>query len=402
MKRWPALFCVVFGLTATAWSDTRTPAEETVQRDEEEEEEEADSVYWDDGLWFNKPRFRMKVGGDAMLDAAAFLAGEPGDELDNGIEGRRARVYASLNFLERWGAMFQWDFVASDPPDLKDAFLRFEPSRIPITLRGGRFTSTFGLENDGSADDTVFMEQGLTSTFVPPQETGVLVHSQSSRRRWDIGFTSGATSIQCLVCDVAGLVGRYSTAFELGEKRILHLGSDLSRRWTHEGARFRSRPESYIAPFFVDTELMEDAERVDTALFEVAFLDGPFSMQSEFGFARTKLPDGADPTFTAVYIFASYALTGEARRYSESKGTIGRIQAHRELGDGHGAFELAVRMSHIDLNDADIVGGELTDFSVAFNWYPTHPTRVMFNIVRAHRKQVAPAWVFQLRFQLAF
>lgn len=401
MKCWAAFCCAMLGMTATAWSDTRTPAEKTVQRDDEDEE--ADSFHWDDGLWFNKPRFRMKIGGDGQLEAAGFLDGGPEDELENGIQWRRARVYASLRFLERWGFMFQWDFVASDPPELKDAFLEFDLSRIPMTVRGGRFTSTFGLENDGSADDTVFMEQGLTSTFVPPQETGVLVHSQSSRRRWDLGFTSGATGIQCLVCDVAGLVGRYSTALALGEKRILHLGSDISRRWTDEGARFRSRPESHIAPFFVDTELMEDAERVDTALFEVAFLDGPLSVQSEFGFARTKLSDAADPTFTAIYIFASYALTGEARRYDESRGTIGRIQADRELGDdGYGAFELAFRVSHIDLNDADIVGGELTDYSVALNWYPNHRTRVMFNIVRAHRKGVTPAWVFQLRFQLAF
>jgi len=136
----------------------------------------------------------------------------------------------------------------------------------------------------------------------------------------------------------------------------------------------RARPESYLAPFFVDTGLLEDAERVDTAVFEIAFIDGALSLQSEFGLARTRLPD-ADPTFTAVYVFASYALTGERRRYAERTGTIGRIQPKRELGSGSGglgAFEIAFRFSHIDLNDEQVTGGELTDLSFAFNWYPTH------------------------------
>ncbi len=393
---------VVGGTPSMAWSDTPTQSKQDTLR---KEEEETRSVHWDDGLWFTKARFRLKVGGQAQLDAAGFLGGEEEDDLENDVQWRRARLYASGTFFERLSFKFQWDFVSSDPPDLKDAFLQLELPRIPVALRGGRFTSTFGLENDGSSDDTMFLEQGLTSTFVPPQETGALIHSQSSRRRWDIGLTSGATGFQCLICNVVGLVGRYSTAFTLGGETILHAGSDLSRRWTKEGVRLRVRPESHLAPFFVDTGLLEDAERVDTAVFEIAFIDGALSLQSEFGLARTRLPDAADPTFTAVYVFGSYALTGERRLYAERAGTIGRIQPKRELGNGSGglgAFEIAFRFSHVDLNDEEVRGGELTDLSFAFNWYPTHPTRVMFNIVRAQRVGDAPVWIFQGRLQLAF
>ena len=121
--------------------------------------------------------------------------------------------------------------------------------------------------------------------------------------------------------------------------------------------------------------------------------------------AQRKRPPAADPTFAAVYVFGSYALTGESRRYAEGTGTIGRIQPKRELGNGSGglgAFEIAFRFSHIDLNDEQVTGGELTDLSFAFNWYPTHPTRVMFNIVRAQRGGNAPVWIFQGRLQLAF
>ncbi len=90
------------------------------------------------------------------------------------------------------------------------------------------------------------MEQGLTSVLLPPQETGVLVHSESSHRRWDLGFTSGASAGGCLLCDVSGVTGRYTVGFALGtESRILHVGGDYSRRWTDDEVSFAERPESH-------------------------------------------------------------------------------------------------------------------------------------------------------------
>ena len=99
----------------------------------------------------------------------------------------------------------------------------FKLWRQQLRLRSGRFSSTFGLENDGSSNDILFMEQGLTSAFVLPRETGVLLHSESNRRRWDFSFSSSAKELECLICNIAGITGRYSTSFELGgEDRRLH------------------------------------------------------------------------------------------------------------------------------------------------------------------------------------
>ena len=67
-----------------------------------------------------------------------------------------------------------------------------------------------------------------------------------------------------------------------------------------------------------------------------------------------------------------------------------------------GAFEIAFRVSYIDLNDQEVTGGRLTDFTAGLNWYATHPTRVAFNVVRASRETWKPVWIFQMRLQLAF
>ncbi len=107
---------VVGGTPSMAWSDTPTQGKQDTLR---KEEEETRSVHWDDGLWFTKARFQLKVGGQAQLDAAGFLGGEEEDDLENDVHWRRARLYASGTFLERWSFKFQWDFVSSDPPDLR-------------------------------------------------------------------------------------------------------------------------------------------------------------------------------------------------------------------------------------------------------------------------------------------
>ena len=416
MSRW-ITFLLWTLLLSSSLSAQEPPAEkeppenEREQAEADEDEDEASIFHWDNGAFFqaNRWNFRTKVGGQAQNDTAGFATpGTASVELSNGVEWRRARLYAAGSFGRFWTYRFQWDFTGGRGPNLTDAWLSltFHLWQQELRFRSGRFSSTFGLENDASSNDTLFMEQGLTSAFVPPQETGVLVHSQSGRRRWDFSFSSAAEELQCLICSVSGISGRYSTSFHLGKDkaRILHLGFDYSRRWTDDAVNFAERPESHIAPVFVDTGPIA-AERVDTALIEWAYLAGPFSMQSEYALARVKRPESETPLFNGGYISVGYTLTGESRPYNESEGTIGRVVPKEVFRDGSGsvgALQVAFRLSHLDLDDQNITGGKLTDYSVGFNWYPTNQTRFAFNIIRAKRSTWDPVWIFQGRLQLAF
>ncbi len=403
-----ALFILSSPSTAQEAEPQQGVKQETVE--EQQEEEKPPRFYWDDGLWF-RPRhtnFRVKIGGQAQNDTAGFVSnGTQPVELENGVEWRRARVYALGTFGRRWGFKFQWDFTGGRGPNLTDAWigLEFQLWRQRVRLRSGRFSSTFGLENDASSNDILFMEQGLTGAFVPPQETGVLVHSQSNRRRWDFSFSSSASELECIIFAVTGITGRYSTSFKFGrEDRRLHVGANYSRRWTDQAVNFAERPESHIAPVFVDTGPFL-ADRIDVGLVEGAYLDGPFSLQGEYATTRAKRSERDSPRFHAFYVSGSYALTGESRPYRENQGNIRRIRPKHEFRDGSGglgAFEIAARFSYIDLNDKDITGGKLADVSFAFNWYPTHPARVSFNVIRVDRESWDPVWIFQGRLQVAF
>ena len=368
--------------------------------------EEDKPLYWDNGLWFSRPRLKLKIGGQAQLDNAGFFSDQEEFALENGVEWRRAQIYTTIQLGKRFSFKFQWGFQGQ-PPRLKDAWMQLSFPKLGMYVRGGRFSSTFGLEKETSSNDLMFLEESLVTAFVPRQETGFLIHSQSSRRRWDIGFSSGAKEYECLLCDILGVTGRYSTGLELGRKdRLLHLGGDFSRRWHGPGemAQYRARPESHIAPVIVNTGKIA-ADRVNTALIESAFNNGPFSVQSESGWAWVKSPGGELYGFFSFYVYGSYTLTGEPRPYNASRGTFGSIRPKREFRDGDGgmgAFVVAARYSYIDLNDRDVRGGTLGDLSFALNWYPTRHARAMFNAIRAKREVLEAVWVFQFRLQLAY
>jgi len=65
-------------------------------------------------------------------------------------------------------------------------------------------------------------------------------------------------------------------------------------------------------------------------------------------------------------------------------------------------MEVGFRSSRIVLDDQDIRGGTLNDWSAGFNWYPTYNLKVMFNGILARLKGTKPVGILQMRLQVAF
>lgn len=101
---------------------------------------------------------------------------------------------------------------------------------------------------------------------------------------------------------------------------------------------------------------------------------------------------------------AAICLTGEHRPYRTERGIFGGIQPKNNFGSngGWGAWEVAARYSHIDLNDKGVGGGELGDFTFGMNWYLNPNVRFMFNYVHADLEDSGEANIIQSRFQVAF
>ena len=144
---------------------------------------------------------------------------------------------------------------------------------------------------------------------------------------------------------------------------------------------------------------------------------GPFSVQGEylgahydrnpsllafFNTGGSHAPGGTSINFDGFYAYATWYLTGESRaasyeKYSddpERPGTFGQIKILNPVSaGGWGAWEVAARISEINLNDGSVLfgqplgvrpniqGGRQTDFTLGLNWYPDIGIRFMANWV---------------------
>ncbi|HEY8261294.1 MAG TPA: porin, partial [Methylosinus sp.] len=128
---------------------------------------------------------------------------------------------------------------------------------------------------------------------------------------------------------------------------------------------------------------------------------GPLSVQAEYFHQRYNrtpwliaafgAPGGATLDFSGYYVYATWYLTGESRAASyltypkefNTPATFGQINILNPLSKGGaGAFEVAARLSEINLNSAGILGGRETDFTLGINWYPDKGFRFMANFVK--------------------
>ena len=82
-----------------------------------------------------------------------------------------------------------------------------------------------------------------------------------------------------------------------------------------------------------------------------------------------------------ILVPISATLTGGSRSYKGSDGEFKRLKPANKFSPGAsggwGAWELAARYDHADMNSGDINGGEVTAFTVALNWYVNETVRIM-------------------------
>lgn len=383
-----------------------------------EEEGATFDIRWDQGLRLEalQKSFTLRIAGAAQNDSAAFSPSgieAPGGTIENGVEWRRARLVAEGIFARHFGYKFQYDFAVNNPPNLKDAFLQFNLPVFPLIMRGGRFRAPVGLEGFTSGNDTTFLERGLINTFVPSRNTGALFITDAKRQghawRGAVGAVKPEDDIGIGSTDNIGFSGRFSYAFHpTAGDLLVHAGGNYMYRPVDETIRFLQRPEAHIAPVFTDTGDIE-ADSVKTAVAEFAVVKGPLSFQTEAAFTQVQRDSLglSNPLFWGGYAFVSWFITGETRPYQDDRGNFGRLHPDNpfwsDAGRGLGALEVAFRFSYLNLEDKEIEGGRLADFTAAFNWYATRNARVMANLIRADASLVAePVWVAQVRLQWAY
>jgi phosphate-selective porin OprO/OprP len=153
------------------------------------------------------------------------------------------------------------------------------------------------------------------------------------------------------------------------ESNLLHLGFGLRYANTKESVRSAQKSEFRRSPIFVDTGRF-DADSTLTYDLEASWRKGPFWLASEFVLTDVDSPATGSPSFFGYSVTASWALTGEMRRYNHRSGVFRPLSVAKSVYQGGlGTWEVAARWSVLDLNDKLITGGEMRTFSLGLNWW---------------------------------
>lgn len=401
--------------------EERSSLEERLSRVEaalEETDGEGDDDEWDfrwsNGFKLTSPdgALDFEFGGRLQNDWAFYEADDALEAtvgpFEEGTEFRRARLFFQGELYDRVEFKAQYDFAGGDA-EIKDAYLGLIHLPVVGGLRVGHFNEPFSLEEQTSSKYITFMERALpVEAFSPARNTGFMLHRGEERYTWAVGAFRDADGFGDAVDrDGVNLTGRVTALpwYADGGRRLLHLGVSVSEREpTEDAVRFRSRPESHLAPRVVDTGAF-GADGLTLVDLEGALVHGPFSAQAEYVQAAVDtLPGaGSDPDFDSFYVYGSWFPTGEHRPYKTSAGAFDRLKPRRPWGDGGaGAWEVAVRYSSLDLADAGLAGGQVDDVTLGLNWYPYANVRWMLNYVLTDRDGVGEADAVQMRLQVDF
>lgn len=371
-------------------------------------------AYWDNGLRFGNAdgSFRLMVGGRIQNDWAFFseddgIREDPDiGEMENGTELRRARFFLRGEIYRVVEFKLEYDLTGGEP-EPKDVYIGIR--RIPYlgTVRVGHQREPFH-RIQGSSKYYVFMEKGLQNALAPSRNDGLRAINAvlDKRMTWSAGIYRETNSLgESTNEDAYNITARLSGLPVYVEKgrRLVHLAVAYShKRIAGDSIRFRERPESHLAPRFVDTGNIP-AHNANLLGLESALVTGPVAVLGEYIRAAVDAVGGRNDAFEGYYVIVSYFITGETKPYSRSTGQFSRViplKNFRSKDGGLGAWEIAGRISGLDLNDGPIKGGDLRDLSAALNWYLNSNTRVMLNYIYASLNNVGRAHIIQWRFQI--
>ncbi|HMW19374.1 MAG TPA: porin [Nitrosomonas sp.] len=359
------------------------------------------------------------------------------NELNSGMNIRRARLGVEGTFYKVWDYKFEYDFSRGNGTvgsGITDAFVRLNHTDA-LSYKLGSFKEPFSLEEAASNRYLTFIERHMSvNAFVDnPNTYKTGIGANYAVQRWQTGiafqtepigsWSSAATSV-----NANGNQNRNNGSGDTGwqgigrvsgrpwmedDTKFMHVG--ISAGHTEVNTQYRADGtmvgEGQIGggggmSFFafpgtnvdrtnilntgnLSTGALNDPNRRQVTSYdrygaEGWFVYGPFSAQAEY--LRTNINgvgyDGEH--LTGYYGFISYFLTGESKSYHVRNGAANRLKPRKPFhwdGSGLGAWEIAAGYDYIDMNSGAIKGGEMDMFRFGLNWYPHSNVKFQSNII---------------------
>jgi phosphate-selective porin OprO/OprP len=393
--------------------------------------------------------------------------------LDDGVNLRRARIGVIGKFMGDWNYALIYDFGGSSDgfastasvggvpvgflpggalSGVENAYLSYtgiKPFGGTLAIEGGIMDLPITLDEASSSNDIPFMERaaaGVISRFATDDFRSAFGARWFNDVFWAGGYVTGPTtgaihSASSVnpngTTEQLGAAARVAGQVVSGKDYSLHLGADAQflLKPPHnlvtqaQTLTFSERGELRIDPTtLISTGAIANVSGAQVYSIEAAATYGPLFFQSEYFWfnvdrnAATGLPPFGAPSlkFQGGYAEASFILTGETRKYNPAAASyLGVVPEHpfSLAGGGWGAWEIAGRVSTIDLNDqlataTGIAGGRQTIYTAGLNWYVNRNVRFLFDYLHGNvAKQISPTNLgdagakfdaFAMRTQVAF
>lgn len=362
--------------------------------------------------------FRLNIGGRAQVDwnvsdpsTAVADQFNISPQVPTGVEIRRARLSLAGLVYRIIDYKFEYDF-ADGTPRVMDLYVGMRDVPFVQYVRVGHFKEPFSIEEMTADDFATFQERGLPNAFAPSRNTGAMVNPLFLDKR--LTFAAG------------GFRETNNNGFGFGDAdynvtsrltglpwwrdnggRLLHLGFSYTHKFRHgDDISFSQKPESHLFPVSLVNTGPIATDGVDIIDPEIALVAGPWSAQAEYMRAFVAQRDHPNPQFDGLYVYGSYFITGEHRRYRQDYGAFEKPIPRRDFGWGEGrgwgAWELAARYSRLDLGSENVDGGTENNLSGEVNWYLNPNTKIGMNYVWANLESVGDSNIVQGRFQLTY
>lgn len=260
-----------------------------------------------------------------------------------------------------------------------------------LTVTGGYFKEPFSLSYLSSPKNLLLPERPLpVMALTPGKKIGVALSTHGER--WSLSGGVFGGSYKHTAASPKGVAGRWGESVRgtitpwHSHDSFWEIGASYARRQADSDhtVAFGYLPESFtIGTKLAKTPQITGVSHFSTAGAETLLHAGAFALQSEYLVVNVARSDAPKLRLPGWYAQASWSITGEQRRFSRASSVLGGLTPeHTRFAGGRSAWEVAVRYSRLDLNDADVSGGFERNVTIGVNWYPEKPLKIMLDAIR--------------------
>ena len=331
----------------------------------------------------------FRFGAGLLFDAAAYSQDDESllqFQPNNDSKLRDARFLVGGSFKTKrpfsWQAGIMWDQVK------REWLFRQTGLMIAVPELWGRFfvgraKEGFSLNKVMVGYDGWGMERHpFTDATVPLLADGIKWLGNAADRHvfWNLGaFTDWISEGQTFSSYEHQFVARFGWVPLVSDSigTLLHIGFNFRTGQPNEDSlRLRSKPESFTAPYFVDTGTFP-ATSVHHEGVEVYYRPGRLLFGAEYSFQHVNSPETGNPSFHGGEFVFAWLTTGETRSYNTLGNYFRAVSPKKTVVEGGpGAWEAVLKFSYADLTDGTLEGGRFWRLTPMLNWHLTDNVRL--------------------------